>query len=113
MNRVLQNEEEEEDATNDQSNANIFQERINHLPDNDIHNNCPEYPRTALAMVEIDEYEIHPINIFCGKRIGQGFTGNVYKSQVRESALKKLKNKISDFPKHQNILAAVKMMKGL
>ena len=113
MNQVLQNEDEEEDTTNDQSNANIFQERINHLPDNEIHNNCSEYPRTALAMVEIDEYEIHPINIFCGKRIGQGFTGNVYKSQVRESALRKLKDTISDLFKHQNILAAVKILKGL
>ena len=109
MNQVLQYE----DAIDDQSNVNIFQEHINLLPDNEIHNHCPEYPRTALAMLDIDEYEIHPINIFCGKRIGHGFTGNVYKSQVRESALRKLKDTISDFLKHQNILAAVKILKGL
>ena len=69
-------------------------------------------PRAALAMIEVDEWEIHPINIFLGKMIGQGYWGKVHRSLVKSNAVRKLKDIISDSLKHQHVFAAVKILKG-
>ena len=94
------------------STIDVLQEHDNHLSENAMLNLSNELPRTALAMIEIDECEIHPINIFLGKRIGQGFCGSVFKSLVKASALSKLKDTISDSLKHEKVFAAVKILKG-
>lgn len=64
-------------------------------------------------MIEIDDCEIHPINIFLGKKIGQGFGGSVFKSLVKASALVRLKDAICDSLKQQQVFAAVKILKGM
>ena len=69
--------------------------------------------RTAIAMIEFDKWEIHPINIFAGKPIGDGFGGTVYRSRVKSSSICKLKSIISDSLKHKHVFAAVKIFKGL
>ena len=70
-------------------------------------------PRSALAMFEVDDWEIHPININIGKLIGQGFWGKVHKALVRSMAIRKLSNVIPGLAKDQYRFAAVKILKGM
>ena len=71
-------------------------------------------PRIALALTEVDDWEIHPINVNVGRVIGQGFWGKVHRSLVTSSAIRsrKIRNIIAPYRIDQRIYAAVKILKG-
>ena len=70
-------------------------------------------PRPVVAMIDLDEWEINPINIFLGKKIGHGHWGNVYSSLVRSAAIRKLRSVILPPLKDEHVFAAVKISKGI
>ena len=80
---------------------------------NSMQNQAYNAPAITTAMLDVDEWEIHPINIFLGKNIGQGHAGNVHKAVVKSAASQKLKGIVSDSLKYQYVFAAVKILKGL
>ena len=76
-------------------------------------NSESELPPRVLAMIDVDEWQIHPTNIHIGQSIGKGYWGSVHKALVKSSAIKKLQNTILSSLKDKHIFAAVKILKGL
>ena len=72
-----------------------------------------DVPQIALALTEVDEWEIHPFNVHLGRKIGEGYWGQVHRSLIRSVAIRKLRNIISDFRKYEHVFAAVKILKGM
>ena len=88
-----------------------FQELSPSQP-NSLNERC-DVPQTALALTEIDEWEIHPIHVHLGHKIGEGYWGQVHRSLLKSVAIRKLRNIISDFRKYDHVFAAVKILKGI
>ena len=72
-----------------------------------------DVPNIALALTESDEWEIHPVNVHLGRKIGEGYWGQVHRSLIKSVAIRKLRNIMSDFLKYEHIFAAVKILKGI
>ena len=72
-----------------------------------------QVPKIALALIEVDEWEIHPVNVYLGHKIGEGYWGQVHRSLVKSAAIRKVRDIIPDFLKYQHIVAAVKILKGI
>ena len=71
-----------------------------------------QVPQIAFALIEVDEWEIHPVNVYLGHKIGEGYWGQVHRSLVKSAAIRKVRDIIPDFLKYQHIVAAVKILKG-
>ena len=72
-----------------------------------------QVPQIALALIEVDEWEIHPVNVYLGHKIGEGYWGQVHRSLIKSVAIRKVRDVIPDFLKYQRIVAAVKILKGI
>ena len=72
-----------------------------------------QVPETALALIDVDEWDIHPVHVFRGRKIGEGYWGTVHRSLVKSVAIRKLRHVISDFLKYEHVVAAVKIFKGI
>ena len=66
-----------------------------------------------MLKVFLKEKYSKPGNVFLGKKIGQGYWGNVHRALIKSAAIRKLQSIISVSLKHQHVFSAVKILKGI
>ena len=68
---------------------------------------------SILAVVDVEEWQVNPVDVCLGQSIGKGYWGSVHRSLVKSAAVKTLKNLIHPSLRDKQIFAAVKILKGL